>query len=1013
MNRLEVHPPTVEKWLGRAVERTEDNALLQGYGQYADDLAEPRGLTHAAFLRSPHAHASLVAINADRASALPGVRAVITGAQMAALGKPFITGVKVDAPQYPLALDRVRYVGEPVAIVVAANRYIAEDALALIEVEYEVLPAVISPQAATLASAPRLHPHTDSNVLHQRQFDYGATDAAFASAHLVVEASIDYPRNSCTPIECSVVVARHDPGEDLFDIQANFQGPYTLHTVMARSLGVPGNRLRLRTPPDSGGSFGVKQSVFPYVVAIGLAAKIVGRPVKWIEDRLEHLSAATSATNRVTTLRGAFASDGQLLALDYDQLEDCGAYLRAPEPATLYRMHGNMTGAYAVQNLRISNRVVVTNKTPTGLNRGFGGPQIYFPLERLIDEAAKRLHLDPIALRVRNFVLAAQMPYRTASGALLDSGDYAHTVAFGCASNALQDLRARRDRARAAGKFYGIGCAAVVEPSVSNMGYITTLMTPAERARSGPKNGALATATVSLDPSGSVTVHAASIPQGQGHKTVLAQVVADVLGIRPEEIVVLMDHDTGKDAWSIASGNYSSRFAAVVAGAANKAALSLRERIADIAAADLNARASELEFVGGYIRTIGNPENQVPLARTAAKAHWSPLAVPDSASTGLRETATWTMPELSEPDAQDRVNSSGAYGFIFDLCGIEIDADTAAVRIDRYITTHDAGTLLNPLLADGQIRGGFAHGLGAALLESLDYNADGGFVSGTFADYLPPTACEVPNITILHDPHPSPFTPLGAKGLGEGNCMSTPVCLANAVADALNCEIRTLPLTRDRVSQLLHGQETPASNAAAELTTASAIESIQELETALPGHGLNGSGESAVSASREVVWQCMLNPEHLQGILPGCKSLEQIGANEYVANMVLGVGPIKGEFSASFEFIPLEPWCVLRINGQAAGPLGNSSGTALLTLVEEDGVTTISYDYQVQLTGKVAAVGGRLIDGAARALVKQLVAALAHAAQPADAGASPGWAQRLKTRWQVSKQDPPDSDPTP
>ena len=1009
-------------WVGRALERTEDHSLLKGAGRFADDLPQARDLAHVAFLRSPHAHAHIDSIDYTRALELPGVVAIFSGADLAPLGKPFITGVKVDAPQFPLALERVRYVGEPVALVVAKNRYVAEDALDLVDVHYTPLAAVISPLDAVSDTSTRLHPNTPSNVLHERSFDYGDAATMFANAAHVVTTNIDYPRNSCTPVECSVVIAAHDPGEDLYDVQANFQGPYTLHTVMARSLGVPGNRLRLRTPPDSGGSFGVKQSVFPYIVAIGLAAKQCGRTLKWVEDRLEHLSAATAATNRVTCLRGAFSKDGQLLALDFDQLEDCGAYLRAPEPATLYRMHGNMTGAYAVQHLHIRNRVVATNKTPTGLNRGFGGPQIYFPLERLMDCAAQALHLDPIELRLKNLVSAADMPYRTASGALLDSGDYAHTLHVGAAKGGLDALRKKRDAARAQGKLYGIGVATVVEPSVSNMGYITTLMTPAQRERSGPKNGALATATVSLDPSGSISVHAASIPQGQGHKTVLAQVVADVLGVSPHNIIVLMDHDTGKDAWSIASGNYSSRFAAVVAGAAHKAALRLRKRIAAIAATDLNTPADALEFRDGMIRAIDNTENAVPLARTAAKAHWSPLTVPEQASSGLRETATWSLPELSEPDSKDRVNSSGAYGFIFDFCGVEIDADSGATRIDHYVTTHDAGTLLNPLLADGQIRGGFAHGYGAALLESLSYAEDGGFLSGTFAEYMPPTATEVPDLVIIHDPHPSPFTPLGAKGLGEGNCMSTPVCIANAVADAIGHNIETLPLTRGRVFAWLHAPNNDAQQAycidtdVACAVTEKISGDVPDLPNSdvkarpeLTGRGLSGHGESQVQASSQVVWNCIFDSAQLSQILPGCKSLERTADNQYAATLILGVGPVKGSFGAEFHFEPLVLHQRLRISGRAMGPLGESAGSAQITLSEIDDSTTIRYQYEVNLSGKIAAVGGRLLDGAARLIIKQLIAALTQAAQPKPETAALSWADRIKSRLQAGRSVEGDS----
>jgi 2-furoyl-CoA dehydrogenase large subunit len=354
--------------------------------------------------------------------------------------------------------------GEPVAIAVATDRYIAEDALDLIEVRYDRLPAVTDLRAALQPDAPVLHPGLGGNLASDRRFRYGDPEAAFASAPHRVSVEAVYPRNACTPIETYGVLAEYDPAADSYDVLANFQGPFSLHAVIARALRVPGNRLRLRTPPDSGGSFGVKQGVFPYIVLIAAAARVTDRPVKWVEDRLEHLAASTCATNRVTTLHAAVAGDGRVLALDWDQIEDCGAHLRAPEPATLYRMHGNMTGAYDIRHLAIRNRVVLTNKMPTGLNRGFGGPQVYFALERLMQRIAVTLLLDPLVVIRRNLVPAAAFPYRTASGALLDSGDYEAALASALEGGGHAELLRRRNAARAEGRLYGIGYAAVVEP---------------------------------------------------------------------------------------------------------------------------------------------------------------------------------------------------------------------------------------------------------------------------------------------------------------------------------------------------------------------------------------------------------------------------------------------------------------------------------------------------------------------------------------------------------------------
>ena len=645
-------------WVGRSILRVEDPPLLSGRGRFVDDIGVRPGTLHAAILRSPHAHANIVSIDVAAAKQARGVIAVLTGEDIKVLTASLVVGVKAPVECWPIAVGRVRYVGEPVAIIVAESRYLAEDAIDLIDARYDALPAVVDPVRAMDASAALLHDGFPNNIASDRSFKYGDPDRVFAEASRTVAITIRYPRNSCTPIETYGVIAEYDPAEQAFDVLANFQGPFSIHAVLSRALKVPGNRLRLRTPPDSGGSFGVKQGVFPYIVLVAAAARATGRPVKWIEDRLEHLTASVSATNRATKLRAAVTEDGKLLALDWDQVEDCGAHLRAPESATLYRMHGNLTGAYDIRHLAVRNRVVVTNKTPSGLNRGFGGPQVYFALERLMQRVAVELKLDPIDVISRNLITADAFPYRTTTGALLDSGDYRQALARAVDEGGLAELKARRDKARAEGRIYGIGFAAVVEPSVSNMGYITTVLTAAERRKAGPKNGAQATATISIDPLGSVAVHVASVPQGQGHRTVLAQVVADVLGLTPADIRVNAEIDTAKDAWSIASGNYASRFAPAVAGTAKLAAERLAGRLARVAAAGLNTESDDIAFAGGFVLSKRNPDNKIAFSRIAALSHWSPGALPDEVGQTIRETVFWTPPELTPPDDRDHINSA-------------------------------------------------------------------------------------------------------------------------------------------------------------------------------------------------------------------------------------------------------------------------------------------------------------------------------------------------------------------
>jgi 2-furoyl-CoA dehydrogenase large subunit len=789
--------------LGKPVRRVEDRALVTGSGRFVDDVPVKRRTLHAHVVRSVHAHAVIRKIDAGAAREREGVHAVITGEDIKTLSDPFLVALKQPIPQWSLALGRVRYVGEPVALVVAESRYLAEDAAELVEIDYEPLPAAIDPRRAVAADAPLVHPEAGTNEVSTRHFTYGDPDGAFAAAAARVTLTVDYPRNSFTPMECFAVVAEYLPADGAYDVLANFQGPFSIHPVMARALRVPGPKLRLRTPADSGGSFGIKLSVFPYIVLMGLAARIVGRPVKWIEDRLEHLQAASSGPNRVSTIEAAVTREGRLLALRYDNLEDYGAFLRAPMPGPLYRMHGAMTGAYDVKNLAVTNRIVLTNKAPASLIRGFGGPQLYLALERLMQTIAVELGLDPLEVIRRNLVPAGAFPYKAAAGGLYDSGDYPRAVAVAIGDGRLDALKRRRDEARAAGRPYGIGFAAVVEPGMSNMGYLSTLLTREARERAGPKNGAVSLATVAIDPLGAVSVTADTAPQGQGHATVLAQIVAEELGLKVEDVHVNLEIDTAKDAWSIAAGTYSCRFTPGTAVAAHRAAKQIRMKLAAIAANQLNVLRDDIEFAGGKIRSRSNPDNALSFARVAGTAHWSPVLLPDDVAPALRETGIWSPPELEPPASDDRINTSLTYGFVFDMCGVEIDPVTFTARIDRYVSMHDAGNLLNPLIAEGQVRGAFVQGLATALYEEFVYDDAGSFLSGTFADYLVPTAHEVPELEILHIHSPSPFTPLGAKGLAEGNCMSVPACVANAIADALGVRDVQLPATPRRLHALM------------------------------------------------------------------------------------------------------------------------------------------------------------------------------------------------------------------
>ncbi len=977
-------------FVGRPMQRLEDPAILTGRGRYGDDIAIKTGTLHAAVLRSPYAHAEIRSIDVSAALAHKGIRAVLTRDDVRAWSQPFVVGVKSPMEHWALAMDRARYSGEPVAVVIGETRAIAEDGLDLVKVDYAPLPPVVSIEAAVADDAPVLHEKIGSNVVSDRSFRYGEPEAAFDNAPHRVSITTHYPRNTCAPIECGVVIAECLPGNEGYDVTSNFMGPFSLHAVMSMALKVPANRLRHKAPRDSGGSFGVKQAVFPYVVLMCLASRKCGAPVKWVEDRLEHLSAATSATARLATLEAAVERDGRITALSYDQIEDCGGYLRAPEPATFYRMHGCLTGAYDIANLLVRNRVALTTKTPTGLVRGFGGPQVYFSLERLIQRIADELKLDVLDVYRRNFVRADAFPYRAAAGALLDSGNYQEALRRALAQGDHDELKARREIARSEGRLYGIGFAAIVEPSVSNMGYITTVMPAEARRKAGPKSGAIASATVSVDLMGGVIVTIASTPAGQGHMTVCAQVVADVLGLDPADIVVNVEFDTQKDAWSVAAGNYSSRFAGAVAGTVHLAATRVKDKLARILAKQFSCTERDVCFEGGRVYMRQAPEKALPFARAASNApHWSPALLPEGEEPGLRETVFWNPPNMTPPDDEDRINTSACYGFAFDMCGVEIDRATGRVRIDRYVTAHDAGTLLNPALADGQIRGAFAQGLGAALMEEFRYGADGSFQSGTLADYLMPTTCEVPDPVIVHLETPSPFTPLGAKGLGEGNNMSTPACIANAVADALGVADIRLPLTPAKVMAMIGIDDPPPSR--------------PEYREAAPakkpvsggGKALTAQGTVELEATPEAIFAVLMNPEALAKVVPGCHALETIGPNQYRADVTVGVGMIKARFEAKIGLSDIDAPRSLRLAGAGISPLGSAQGEGLVRLEPTAKGTLLAYDYEAQVSGKVAAVGARMLEGAAQVVLRQLFESLGRQASGEAVRTNASWLGRM------------------
>ena len=788
--------------------RIEDPALLTGRGRFLDDLDPFAGTLTAAIVRSPHPHARIRRVDLDRARRHPGVAAVLGPEEVAAGLKPFPLAVKTPMPYYPTAVDKARFVGEPVAVVVAADRYAAEDAAELVQVDYEPLPPVIGIEDALAPDAPLLHDTADSNVATDRTFDFGDVDAVFATADRIVAREYDFPRYSSTPMECGSVVMewRDEADGPAVEAWANFHGPFSMVAVLAGAFGVPASRIRLRVPADIGGSFGIKAAIYPYVALIALASKHAGRPVRWTEDRVEHLLASSAGSDRKMRFEAAVSAEGQVLGLRADLIDNVGGYLRPPEPSTLYRCFGNITGAYRIDAVRIRSRAVVTNKTPTGLNRGFGGQQLYFGLERLMDEIAATGGRDPVELRRRNFVGSADFPYATPTGGIYDSGDYHGALDLLVKNSDYQALRRRQAEARERGEYLGIGVATIVDPSATNIGYVG-LATPAEQRAAGRgKSGSTEHVRISVDPNGIVSVLLGTVPQGQGHATVAQSIVADQLGLPREQVRPVVEMDTATTPWTISTGSYSSRFAPLLTSALVEASERIAATIKLAGATLLGVDPADVELSGGVVRETANPEHSVSFRHAAGLVHWDPGSLPDGVSARLYEEAAFTPPQSKAPSRSDQINSSLCYGFVAELVVVRIDRATREVRLEQVYSVHDAGTILNPVLLEGQVHGALAHALGGALYEEMRYT-ENGQPTATFMDYLCPTSAETNyELDSDHLQTPSPLTKLGAKGCGEGSCMSLPVAIANAVADALageGVEITSLPLHGNVVHELL------------------------------------------------------------------------------------------------------------------------------------------------------------------------------------------------------------------
>lgn len=731
-------------WTGRRIRRVEDPKLLQGRGTYLEDLA-PEGTLHVALVRSPHAHARVVRVDARTAQASPGVVTVITAEDLPLRGVPAegLRGAKL-ALHPVLASGVVRYVGEPVAAVVAVSRAQAEDAALLVEVDYEPLEPVTDPFRA-LEGSPWVHPELGTNVAYRRQVRAGDPDAAFARAHRVVRATIRHQRVAGVPLEPRGVLAAWDGARGLLTVWSSTQVPHDLRDAIAEALGLAVNQVRV-VAPDVGGGFGVKLNTYPEELLVAHLARGLHRPVKWVATRREDFLATAQGRSQVGEFEVACDAQGKVLGLRARVVADVGAYTLATTvdvPALTVRV---LTGPYSFQNVQAEVVEVFTNRTPTGAYRGAGRPEATYYLERLMDLVASELGLDPAVVRRRNLLRKSAFPYRTPTGARYDSGDYRKALRVLLEQAGYRELRREQARARKAGRSLGVGLSCYVE--VCTFGWET--------------------ARVRMLPDGSAVVLTGTSPHGQGGATGLAQVVAERLGIAPDRVQVVHGDTLAVPA---GMGTAGSRTLVVGGSAALQAAEKVRRKMFRIAAHLLETSPHDLELRDGRIGVRGAADRAVTVAEVAEAAYQaSPL--PDGMTPGLEEEGTFMVEQPTAP--------FGAH-----LCVVEVDPETGQVQVLRYVSVDDCGVVVNPLLVEGQIQGGVVQAMGQAFLEEVVYDAAGQPLTGSLLEYAIPRAIHAPAVEMHRTVTPSPTNPLGAKGVGEAGTIGATPAFVNAVLDAL------------------------------------------------------------------------------------------------------------------------------------------------------------------------------------------------------------------------------------
>ena len=775
---------TRPKNVGARVKRTEDPRLLTGRGTYVDDR-HVKGMQHVAFRRSDHSHARIVSIDAAAARALPGVSAVLTAEDLAdaivAVHAISRMAHYYATPILPLASGKVRFVGEPIVAVVAESRYLAEDACELIEIAYDPLPVVVDPEAAARPGAPLLHEEAGTNVLVEREFKRGEFETEMFAAPVRVKGRFRFHRKTPAALENRSYLAEYDSGRDELTLHSSTQVPGIIRNALAEALGMPGHRLRV-IAPEVGGGFGGKASLYPEELLVAVAARKLGRSIKWTSDRMEDLAATSQGFDEIIEAEMGLDRDGRVMALVADVIGDVGAYSIYPWTAALepVQVVSFLPGPYRIQNYRGRVRAVATSKAPTGPYRGVGRPISTFVTERLLDMAARRIGIDPREIRLRNFVQDHEFPYRIGSGIVWDRSSFTDCLLAACQAVDYAALRRRQGEARAAGRWFGIGIASYAE--------LTGIGSRISVAPGMPLNTGTETAKIRIDTTGGVTAAFGVASHGQGLETTLAQVVADKLGVCIEDIRIIQGDSA---AVPNATGTYASRSTVLAGGAATLAARSLRAKVFKAAAHLLEASADGLVAENGRIYVPGT--NKSTTFKDVARAVYREMGrLPLEARDELEATGTY------DPILGTTTSASH-------IAVLEIDPATYAIRLEKFVVAEDCGRLINPLIVDGQVHGGVAQGIGAALYEEVVYDDQGQLLTASLVDYLVPAASEVPPMHVVHMETASPAIG-GFRGMGEGGTIGAPAAIANAISDALaplGIEIDELPVTPERLFRLI------------------------------------------------------------------------------------------------------------------------------------------------------------------------------------------------------------------